>query len=70
MGPPRPLFVYFRCFKQQILLKKCRLQGIQIWIVGVEGELADHLATTTVTTALKTLLTVSFVQTLIGFLSS
>ena len=34
-GPPRPLFVYFRCFQTILFLKK-RFIGIQTRIVGTE----------------------------------
>ena len=47
MGQPRPLFVYFRAFQQQFYRKIVDLSGIRTWIVGVEGEHADHLTTTT-----------------------
>ena len=46
MGLPRPLFVYFRSFQTQILLKKyVGVSGIRTRIVRV----ADHLTTTTAT---------------------
>ena len=47
MGQPRPLFVYFRAFQQQFYRKIVDLSGIRTRIVGVEGEHADHLTTTT-----------------------
>ena len=51
MGLPRPLFVYFCSFQTQILEKKTvDVSGIRTWIVGVEGEQADHLTTTTAQT--------------------
>ena len=43
MGQPRPLFVNFRSFQTKILQKKTvGVSGIWTWIVGVEGEHADH----------------------------
>ena len=47
MGQPRPLFVYFRSFQQQFYRKIVDHSGIRTRIVGVEGEHADHLTTTT-----------------------
>ena len=48
MGQPRPVFVYFRSFQTKILQKKALgFSGIRTRIVGVEGEHADHLTTTT-----------------------
>ena len=47
MGQPRPLLVYFRSFQQQFYRKIVDLSGIRTRIVGVEGEHADHLTTTT-----------------------
>ena len=47
MGQPRPLFVYFRSFQEQFYRKIVDLSGIWTRIVGVEGEHADHLTTTT-----------------------
>ena len=46
-GQPWPLFVYFRSFQTKFLQKKLGVSGIWIRIVGVEGEHADHLTTTT-----------------------
>ena len=48
MGQPPPLFFIFVFFQQTFLQKKtvCFSQ-IRTWIVGVEGEQADHLTTTT-----------------------
>ena len=47
VGQPRPLFVYFRSFKHNIIEKALGFSEIQTRIVGVEGEHADHLTTTT-----------------------
>ena len=47
-GEVRGLFVYFRSFRQQFLQKIVYLSGILTCIIGVEGEYADHLTTTTV----------------------
>ena len=49
MGQPRHLFIYFRWFQTHILQKKLYVvySGIRTGIVGVEGEHADHLTTTT-----------------------
>ena len=48
MGQPRPLFVYFKYFKTQILQKKTEgFSRIRTRIVRVEGDHADHLTTTT-----------------------
>ena len=48
MGQPRPLFVYFRSFQTQILLKKTvDFSWIRTRIVGVQREQTDHLTTTT-----------------------
>ena len=48
MGQPRPLFFIFVLFKHQFYRKKTvGFSGIQTLIVGVEGEHADHLTTTT-----------------------
>ena len=48
MGQLRPLFVYFRFIQTQILQKKTvGVSKIRTRIVGVEGEHADHLTTTT-----------------------
>ena len=47
MGQPWPLFVYFSSFPTQILYNTVGLSGIRTRIVGVEGEHADHLTTTT-----------------------
>ena len=46
-GPTRPLFCLFSFFSITILQKNCRPQQIRTRIVGVEGEHADHLTTTT-----------------------
>ena len=46
-GPTTALFVYFRSFQTQIYRKTVGISGIQTRIVGVEGEHADHLTTTT-----------------------
>ena len=43
VGQPRPLFVYFRSFQTQFYRKTVGFSRI----VGVEGEHADHLTTTT-----------------------
>ena len=48
MGQPRPLFVYFKYYKTQILQKKTEgFSRIRTRIVRVEGDHADHLTTTT-----------------------
>ena len=48
IGLPQPLFVYFRSFQTQILQKKTTaFSGIWTRIVGIEGEQAHHLTTTT-----------------------
>ena len=47
MGQPRSLFVYFRSFQIQLYRKIIGFSKIQTWIVGVEGEHADQLTTTT-----------------------
>ena len=47
MGQPWPLFCLFSFFSITILQKNCRPQQIRTRIVGVEGEHADHLTTTT-----------------------
>ena len=42
------LFLFiFVLFKHNIIEKTLGFSGIRIWIVGVEGEHADHLTTTT-----------------------
>ena len=47
MGQPRPLFVYFKYYKTQILQKKTEgFSRIRTRIVRVEGDHADHLTTT------------------------
>ena len=47
MGQPRTLFVYFLvCSNKNITEKTVAVSGIQTRIVRVEGEHADHLATT------------------------
>ena len=40
-------FIYFRSFQTQILMKKLNTNGIRTRVVGMEGEHADHLITTT-----------------------
>ena len=47
MGQFRPLFFYFRSFQTQIVHKIVGFSGIWTRIVGLEGEHADHLITTT-----------------------
>ena len=47
MVQPRPLFVYFHCFQIQFSRKIVDFSGIRTQIVGVKGEQADHLTTTT-----------------------
>ena len=48
MGQLRPLFVYFRSFQTQMFTEKMvGFSGIRTRIVGVEGEHAYHLTTTT-----------------------
>ena len=47
VGQPRPLFVYFRSFQTQYYRKTIGFSRIRTRIVGVEGEHADHLTTTT-----------------------
>ena len=47
VGQPRPLFCLFSYISNTILQKNSRLSGIRTRIVGVEGEHADHLTTTT-----------------------
>ena len=47
MGRSRPLFVYFRSFQTIYRIKTVGFSGIRTRIVGVEGEHADHLNTTT-----------------------
>ena len=42
-----PILVNFSSFQKQILQKTVGFSGIQTQIVGVEGEHADHLTTTT-----------------------
>ena len=45
---PGPLLVYFRSFQTQLLQKKTLdVSGIRTRIVGVEGQDADHLTSTT-----------------------
>ena len=47
-GPtPASFFAYFVFFKQILQKKTEGVSGIQTRIVGVEGEHADHLTTTT-----------------------
>ena len=50
-GPTRPLFVYFNYFHTQFLQNF--FSRIRTRIVGVEGEHADHLTTTTAQTYYK-----------------
>ena len=50
VGQPRPLFVYFRSFQTQYYRKTLGFSGIRTRIVGVEGEHADHLTTTSALT--------------------
>ena len=47
MGQPRPRFDYFRAFQIQFYRKIVDFNRIRTHIVGVEGEHADHLPTTT-----------------------
>ena len=48
MGHARPILVYLCSFQTQILQKNTvGFGGIQIRIIGVEGEHADHMTTTT-----------------------
>ena len=47
MDQPWPLFVYFCSFQAQFYRKNVDFSGIRTRIVGVEGEYADHLTTTT-----------------------
>ena len=47
MGHPRPLFDYFRSFQTIYRINTVGFSGIRTRIVGVEGEHADHLTTTT-----------------------
>ena len=46
MGPTRSLFVYFRSFQAQILLKKLQ-KSAGFKLGSSEGKHADHLTTTT-----------------------
>ena len=51
MGQPWLVFVYFLSFQTQIVQKKTvGVSGIRTRIVGVTGERADHLTTTTALT--------------------
>ena len=52
MGQPRPFFCLFSLFQKQILQKAVCFSGIRTRIVGIEGEHADHLTTTTAFTEL------------------
>ena len=47
MAQSRPLLVYFHSFKHKCYRKTVGFSRIQTQIVGVEGEHADHLTTTT-----------------------
>ena len=48
MCQPRPLFLFiFVLFKHNLYRKTVGVSGIRTRIVGVEGEHADHLTTTT-----------------------
>ena len=47
MAHPGPLFVFFRSFKFNFTEKFLDYSGIRTQIVGVEGDHADHLTTTT-----------------------
>ena len=48
MGQPRPLFCLFLIFSNTKFTEKTAgIRGIRTWIIGVEGEHADHLTTTT-----------------------
>ena len=47
VGQSRPLFVYFRSFQTQYDRKTVGVSRIRTRNVGVEGEHADHLTTTT-----------------------
>ena len=49
--------VYFRSFQTQYCRKIVGFSGIRTWIVGVEGEYANHLTTTTTQLGKKPLLT-------------
>ena len=60
MGQPRPLFVYFHSFQQQFYRKIVDLSGIRTRFVGVEGEHADHLTTTTAPIDTQVSVAVSF----------
>ena len=42
MGQPRPLFVYFSSFQQQVFWKIIALSVIRTQTVEVKGEHADH----------------------------
>ena len=46
-GKPRPLFVYYRSFHIQLHGNIVDFSEIRTHIVGVEGEHADHLTTST-----------------------
>ena len=48
MGLPRPIFVLFSVFSHtNFTVKTVGVSGIRTRIVGVEGEYANHLTTTT-----------------------
>ena len=47
MGQPRPLFVYFRSFQQQLYIKIAGFREIRTRIIEVEGEHSDYLTTNT-----------------------
>ena len=47
MGRPRPFCCIFNIYKQKFTEKTVVFSRIQTQIVGVEGERADHLTTTT-----------------------
>ena len=49
MGHFRLLFVYFRSFQTIDIIKTVDFSGIRTQILGVEGDHADRLATTTTT---------------------
>ena len=55
MGQPRPLLFIFVLFNNNFMRKFIDLSGIRTRIVGVEGEHADHLTTTTAQTFTNTL---------------
>ena len=47
MDQPRPLLFFFVLFKHKFYRKIVGFSRIRTWIVGVEGEHADPLTTTT-----------------------